>query len=125
VLIWLSLGKFSACDESISDGLLWVDWVKDRILLSSGLDGIVLALFGAPMGLPGVFSFLFLSIIVHSPSGVALAPRMLIAGVVSVSRLNVKAIGAGTGNNLGLNLSACFTLASSLCFAGHAWDHDV
>jgi hypothetical protein len=49
--------------------------------------------------------------IIHSPSGVALAPRMPIAGMTSVSLLNVKAIGADTGNSLGLNLSACFALA--------------
>lgn len=70
------------------------------------------------MGLPGAFNFLFLSTIVHSPSGVALAPRVLVAGVVSDSLLNAKALGGGTGNSLGLNLSACFILARFLCFAG-------
>src|SRR5450432_1003410 len=99
--------------------------MKDRILLSSGLGIIVLALFSAPIGLPETFSFLFLSTIVHSPSGVALAPRILVACVASVSLLNAKAVGADTGNNLGLNLSVCFALAISLCLAGHAWDHDA
>ena len=124
VPIWLSSGVFSACDEGINR-LFWVDWVKNRMLLSSGLGIIVLALFNAPMGLPEAFSFLFLSTIVHSPSGVTLEPRMFVACVASVSLLNVKAVGADTGNNLGLNLSACFALAISLCLAGHAWDHDA
>jgi hypothetical protein len=78
-----------------------------------------LALFSAPIGLE-TFNFLFLSIIVHSPSGVALAPRILVVCVASVSLLNAKAVEADTGNSLGLNLSACFTLAISLYFAGHA-----
>jgi hypothetical protein len=95
------------------------------MLLSSSLDIIILALFGAPIGLPKAFNFLFLSIIIHSPSGVTLAPRMLVACVASASLLNAKAVGADTGNNLGLNLSACFALAISLCFAGQAWDHDA
>jgi hypothetical protein len=84
-----------------------------------------LILFSAPIGLPETFNFLFLFIIVYSPSGVALAPRMLVACVAPASLLNEKAVRADTGNNLDLNLSACFALAISLCFAGHAWDHDA
>ena len=95
------------------------------MLLFSNLGIIVLALFNALIGLPEAFSFLFLSTIIYSPSGVALEPRMFVAYVASASLLNVKAVGADTGNNLGLNLSACFALAISLCLAGHAWDHDA
>lgn len=85
----------SACEEGIPSELLMVDWVKDKILLSSGLSWIVLALLSAPTGLPGVFNLLFLSTIVHSPS---LAPRMLVACVASFSPLNLKAIGDYTGD---------------------------
>lgn len=81
---------------------------------------IVLALFSDLTGLPGTFNFLFLFIIIYSPSGVALVPRMLVVYMVSTSLLNAKAIGADIRNNLGLNLSAYFTLAISLYFAGYA-----
>jgi hypothetical protein len=95
------------------------------MLLSSSLGMIVLALFSDPTGLPGTFNFLFLSTIVYSPSGVTLVPRILVVCMVPASLLNAKAVGADIRNNLGLNLSAYFTLAISLYFAGHAWNHDI
>jgi hypothetical protein len=94
--------------------------VKDRIFLSSNLSIIILALFSVLIGLLEVFNLLFLFTIIHSPSGVALAPHIFIAGITSTTPLSVKTIGADTGNNLGLNLSAYFTLVISLYFAGHA-----
>jgi hypothetical protein len=99
--------------------------VKNRILLSSNLDIIVLALFSALTGLSETFNFLFLSTIIHSPSGVALIPRILVVYIVPTSLLNTKAIGVNIRNNLDLNLSTYFTLAISLYFAGHAWDHNT
>ena len=89
------------------------------MLLFSNIVIIVLALFNALIGLPEAFSFLFLFTIIYSPSGVALEPRIFIACVASTSLLNIKAVGADTGNNLGLNLSAYFTLAISLYLTGH------
>jgi hypothetical protein len=80
---------------------------------------IVLALFSALMGLPGTFNFLFLSIIIYSPSGVTLVPRILVVYIAPTSLLNTKAVGANIRNNLGLNLSAYFTLAISFYFAGY------
>jgi hypothetical protein len=94
--------------------------MKDRILLSFNLSIIILALFSVLISLLRVFNLLFLSIIVYSPSGVTLAPHILIIGVTSTTSLSVKAIGANTKNNLGLNLSAYFTLIISFYFAGHA-----
>jgi len=88
--------------------------------LSSNLGIIVLILFSALIDLLEAFNFLFLFTIIYFPSGVTLAPRVLVAYVVSASLLNAKAIGANIKNNLGLNLSAYFILAISLYFAGHA-----
>jgi hypothetical protein len=90
------------------------------MLLFFSLDMIVLALFSDLTGLPGTFNFLFLSIIIYSPSGVTLVPRMLVVYMVSASLLNTKAVRANIRNNLGLNLSAYFILAISFYFAGHA-----
>jgi hypothetical protein len=90
------------------------------MLLSSSLDIIVLALFSDPTGLSGTFNFLFLSIIIYSPSGVTLVPRILVVYIIFTSLLNTKAVGANTKNNLDLNLSAYFILAISLYFAGYA-----
>jgi hypothetical protein len=95
------------------------------MLLSFSLGMIVLVLFSDLTGLPGTFNFLFLSTIIYSPSGVALVSRILVVCIVPASLLNAKVIGADIRNNLGLNLSACFILAISLYFAGHAWDYDV
>jgi hypothetical protein len=94
--------------------------MKDKILLSSGLNIIVLALFNAPISLPETFNFLFLSTVIHSPSSVTLTPRILVAYVDFISLLNAKAVKADTRNNLNLNLSAYFTLAISLYLAGYA-----
>jgi hypothetical protein len=93
--------------------------MKDRILLSSGLDIIILVLFSALIGLLETFNFLFLSTIIYSPSGVALTPRIFVACVAPTFLLNTKAIETDTRNNLGLNLSAYFILAISLYFAGY------
>jgi hypothetical protein len=90
------------------------------MFLSSNLGIIVLALFSDLTGFPGTFNFLFLFIIIYSPSGVALISRILVVYIVSIFLLNAKAVGADTRNNLGLNLSIYFTLAISLYFAGHA-----
>jgi hypothetical protein len=78
------------------------------MLLSFNLGIIVLALFSDLTGLPGTFNFFFLFIIIYSPSGVTLVPRILIVYMVSASLLNAKAIGVNTKNNLGLNLSIYF-----------------
>jgi hypothetical protein len=89
------------------------------MLLSSNLGIIVLILFSALTGLLGAFNFLFLSTIIYSSSGVALVPRILVVYMAPTSLLNTKIIGANTRNNLDLNLSAYFTLAISLYFAGY------
>jgi hypothetical protein len=81
---------------------------------------IVLTLFSDPTGLFGTFNFLFLFIIIYSPSGVTLIPRILVVYIVSASLLNAKAVRADIKNNLGLNLSAYFILAIFFYFAGHA-----
>jgi hypothetical protein len=90
------------------------------MLLFFNFDIIVLVLFRDLTGLPGTFNFIFLSIIIYSPSGVTLIPYILVVYIVSASLLNAKAIGADIRNNLDLNLSTYFTLAISLYFAGHA-----
>jgi hypothetical protein len=94
--------------------------MKDKILLSSNLDIIILALFSVSIGFLETFNFLFLFTIIYSPSGVTLTPYILVVYVISISLLNAKAIKINTGNSLGLNLSAYFTLAISLYFVEYA-----
>jgi hypothetical protein len=85
--------------------------MKNRILLFFNLDIIVLILFNALTGLFETFNFLFLFIIIYSPSGVALISRILVIYIVPTFLLNIKAVRADIKNNLDLNFSPYFILA--------------